>query len=153
MNYIVCKKFNGKGLDGMFNLSKGSTCNEQNGFICHNNSKVCAKTSKNAFEFFARNDDGRGTERYAVVNEIIEKIKEYVGEDNEELLAIQESDLSDEQKATEINELKSKSSRIYDAIRERYPNFLRNGMDVFSFDFYNAEVEDLIEARNICLAV
>ena len=150
MKYIVCKWFKSKGIGGNFNLKKGSTCNEIDGVIYHNNSPICYKTSDNAFEFFARNDDGYGKERFDLSHQIIDKIKNYVFEDNEELWAIRKSDMTDEQKNKAINELQSKSSQAYDIIREHYPNFLRQGMDVFTFDFFNAAIEDLEKVKELC---
>ena len=153
MKYIVCKQFKRKGIGGEFNLRKGSTCEEWNGVIYHNNLPICVSTSMNAYSFFARNDDGHGYERFALTSEILDKIKEFVSEYNEEYMAVMQSDLDNEAKAKAISELQDKSSESYEKIREAFPNFLREGQDVFSFEFYNGEVSDLEEVRELCLSL
>ena len=131
MKYIVCKQFKSKGIDGDFNLKKGSTCNEFGNIIFHNNRPICFKTSQNAFEFFSRNDDGNGYERYNLSHQILDHIKELVMNYNEAYLAGENPE--------------DTVGAFYESIREMYPKFLKSGMDVLSFDFYTAEIEQLKE--------
>ena len=149
MKYIVCRTFKGRGLGGEFDLKRGSSCEEIRGIITHNQEAICINSSQNAFDFFARNDDKKGYERFALVHEILDKIKEFVAEYNDEFMAIRNSDVNEEKKAEMLSSLPNRSVLAYEAIRKAFPNFLRDNNDVFSFDFYNAEVEELAQVKDI----
>ena len=136
MKYIVCKQFKKKGIDGNFNLPKNSTCNELGNLIFHNQRPICFKTSQDAYNYFSRDDDGKGEERFGLVHDILDLIAEYVMDYNDARMN-GEKDIED------------KASAAYDTIREHYPQFLKNGMDVFTVEFYNAEIEELEAVKNL----
>lgn len=71
MQYIVHTDFNGKAICGEISLSAGTECTEINGTIYHNAREVCYLGSHNAFNYFARNNDGNGLKR----GELIKTIK------------------------------------------------------------------------------
>ena len=131
MKYIVCKKFK--------DLRKGSTCEEINGFITHNDVRICAKTSQNAYDYFSRNDDKKGYERYALVGKILDRIKELVMDYNDARVAAVEGEEAPEDKVRQF----------YNALREQYPNMIRENSDILTFDFYNADVELLQEVLKL----
>ena len=152
MKYIVCQKFNSKALCGIVSLRKGTTCNEINGFLYHNNDVLCAKTSANAYNYFARNDDGQGYERFGIAHEVLDIIKGYVIEYNEEFARIAGSkELSDEEKKEAISTLPNKVLLAYDAIEKAHPELVHD--QVFTFEFYNADVSVLEEVKQLCLSL
>lgn len=134
MKYIVCKYFNKKGMDGDFSLKRGSTCNSIGSIIFHNNRPICFTTSQDAFDFFARNDDDNGKERFDLSHQIIDHIKELVIEYNE-AYANKEPE----------EEIEDTVSIFYNEIRTMFPKFLKGNLDVLTVDFYNAEIDDLKE--------
>ena len=139
MKYLLCKHFNKRGINGDFNLDKGSTCNEFASIIFHNNEPICFKTSQDAFEYFARNDDDKGYERFDLSHEILNIIAKYVMDYNDARLKEEEAE--------------DKASKCYEAIRKAFPRFLKGDLDIFSFEFYEASIEDLEEVKQICLDV
>ena len=58
MDYIVYKRFRGKGIGGDFNLPYGTIVEEHNGFLfAADGRKICAVTSENGWEHFRPNTD------------------------------------------------------------------------------------------------
>ena len=58
MDYIVYKRFRGKGIGGDFNLPYGTIVAEHNGYlIAPDGRKICAATSENGWEHFRLNTD------------------------------------------------------------------------------------------------
>lgn len=56
MDYIVYKRFRGKGIDGDFNLPYGTIVAEHNGFLSASDGRqICAATSENGWEHFRPN--------------------------------------------------------------------------------------------------
>lgn len=70
MEYIIYKDFNGKAICGEVNLPKGTICTEKNGRLYHGTDELCLKNSQRAFDYFARNHDGRGLERGELISTI-----------------------------------------------------------------------------------
>lgn len=58
MDYIVYKRFRGKGIGGEFNLRFGTICTERGGFLYAPNGRcICAVTSENGWEHFRPNTE------------------------------------------------------------------------------------------------
>lgn len=58
MDYIVYKRFRGKGIGGDFNLPYGTIVAEHNGYlIAPDGRQICAATSENGWEHFRPNTD------------------------------------------------------------------------------------------------
>lgn len=56
MEYIVHKRFKGKGIDGNFNLRYGTIITEREGFLyAPDGRRICAATSENGWEHFRQN--------------------------------------------------------------------------------------------------
>ena len=56
MEYIVYKRFKGRGIGGYFNLPYGTICREAGGFLfAADGRKICAATSENGWEHFRPN--------------------------------------------------------------------------------------------------
>lgn len=122
MEYIIHSRFRGKGMKGCcFNLSYGTICNSKENIIFYNNQPICFTTSQIAYDYFSRNDDGRGLERGKLVNKIL---------------------------STLSNKKDGKHQNRWDKLWEdEYCHKFRRKEHgdhwLWSFDFYNAEIEDL----------
>lgn len=55
MQYIVYRRFKGKGIDGEFNLKRGTIVTERGGFLFDGERRICAVTSENGWEHFRPN--------------------------------------------------------------------------------------------------
>ena len=142
MKYIVCKHFK--------TFNKGTTLNSDNNIITYNGNFVCYATSQNAYDYLARNDDEKGYERYNLTQSIFNKLKEIVNAYNEEYAKITSTfteETTDEEKELALANLENIVAKSYDKIYNIYPNFLRD--NVFTFDFYNANVEALNEVLEV----
>ena len=64
--YIVKKRMRLEGIRGRVNLPYGTEVEAVDGMIIHKGAAVCAVTSRNAHQYLARNDDGKGLERGAL---------------------------------------------------------------------------------------
>lgn len=60
MQYIVHKRFKDRVIFGQANFPALTICEESNGLILYEGNPVCAISSENAHQYFARNDDGNG---------------------------------------------------------------------------------------------
>lgn len=79
MEYVIYKDFNAKAICGEVNLPKGTLCTEVSGMIYHGDDILCRKMSENAYQHFARNNDGNGIER----GELVTRIKETLAIEDE----------------------------------------------------------------------
>lgn len=71
MLYIVTRRFRGKAICGEVNLPYGTVCEAADGFLkLQDGSRLCAVTSQNAYDYFSRDDDGKGRERGKLVQDI-----------------------------------------------------------------------------------
>lgn len=70
MEYIVYKRFHGKGIDGVFNLRYGMVVTEDGGFlIAPDGRRICAITSENGWAHFRQN-----TQEGAMRQEMLERL-------------------------------------------------------------------------------
>lgn len=70
MEYIVYKRFKGKGIDGQFNLPFGTPCLEINGFIYTLDGRaICATISETGWEHFRPNTD-EGKKRVLMLEQL-----------------------------------------------------------------------------------
>lgn len=60
MRYIVHRRFKEKAICGDVNLPAMTVCESNDDFVTYNGELLCAVTSENAHQFFARDDDGKG---------------------------------------------------------------------------------------------
>jgi hypothetical protein len=61
MEYVVYKRFKGKGIDGRFNLPFGTVCEERGGYLfAPDGRRICAVKSENGWGHFRPNtEEGR----------------------------------------------------------------------------------------------
>lgn len=122
MEYIIYSRFREKGVKGCcLNLPYGTICNSKENIIFYNNQPICFITSQIAYDYFSRNDDGQGLKRGKLVNKIM---------------------------STLSNKKDGKYQNRWDKLWEdEYCHKFRRKEHgdhwLWSFDFYNAEIEDL----------
>jgi hypothetical protein len=126
MQYITHHRMKGIVATGeRMNIPYGSTFETVGDFIATADAKaICYTTSELAYEFFARNDDGRGLERGQLTHAIAYKPRErYSAEGRRQRFTDQEIEI----------------------LETRWGKFLRSDTDVirFNHDFFNAEVDEL----------
>ena len=71
MKYIVHTRFKAKALCGEVNLPAMTECELQGGCLVVDGKPLCMVNSENAHKHFARNDDGNGLRRGALVSAIV----------------------------------------------------------------------------------
>lgn len=137
MLYVVCKPFQKYG----FNLLKGASLNrdELDYTITYNSTRVCNRSSQDAYDFLARNDDGKGRERFRLSHDILDIIKNVIMEYNSQ---------SEEYRRNHT----CKSFAIYEYISEEYGAFIKED-EILTYEFYEASVEDLKDIKNKALEI
>lgn len=68
--YIVRRRARFLAICGPVNLPYGTEVSSDGAFLTVNGEKLCSITSQNAYDFFSRNDDGHGLERGKLVHGI-----------------------------------------------------------------------------------
>lgn len=72
MKYITYKRFNGVIMNGTTaDIKKGTTLDCERRVLTYKGKEICVSTSDNAHTYFMRNDDGKGMERGALIDEIL----------------------------------------------------------------------------------
>ena len=71
MDYICFNRFKQNALCGKVNIRYGTKLDETNNIISYSGNPICYIKSQNAYDYFARNDDGKGLERGKLTAEII----------------------------------------------------------------------------------
>jgi hypothetical protein len=120
MNYITTHRFKQKSLSGPTNLPYATPCTTAGPIIRCGGKSLCYTTSQNAYDYFARDDDGHGLERGRLTAEIRSRLEKK--DDNHQ--ARWDKLWADER----ANKLR----------RADHQDFW-----VWSFDFYNAEISEL----------
>lgn len=133
MEYIVTKHWRGNCLGGRVNLPYGTVCvsqgDEPQALICRkaDGLVLCLGTSQDAYNYLSRDDDGRGRERGALVQEILRLVQ-----------------ITPNPSKADRAEHNARWGRLW-ADRSLAPFRRRDHPDfwVWSYEFYNADVSDL----------
>jgi hypothetical protein len=75
MKYVVHKHFVGNAICGNVDLPVMTVCDCTKGYIHDSERVICFDHSENAYQHFARNDDGKGLERGNLTQRIIACLK------------------------------------------------------------------------------
>lgn len=142
MQYIVCKNFQGKILDGYYySVLVGALCEEKDNIIYHCGRCLFYKTSQNAYDYLARNDDGKGQQRFSLCQEIKAKLvalqEWYVEQVNEETSWLSESD----REHYEIQTPNKVAMTFEKWESDENIKELINNDNINTFAFYNADIE------------
>lgn len=144
INYIVGKDIEFKGIARVFNLKKGKEVVEHDKVLRLNNEPICYLSSDNSKEYFARNDDENGLQRFELSHAIVDKLKEIVNTYNENVDNILHSfteDTTEEEKINALANLENTVEKAYNKIKVVIPNALTN--DTLNYHFFNANIEQL----------
>jgi len=74
MQYIAARRARFDGISGRVNLKYGTALEAVDGFLTYNGLRVCAVTSQNSHDYFARNDDGNGLERGRLTASVVARL-------------------------------------------------------------------------------
>lgn len=74
MNYITIQRAKFLGITGSVNIPYGSLIYCEKGYLFTSDAVVCSDHSQNAYDYFARNDDGNGLERGKLTQIIIKTL-------------------------------------------------------------------------------
>lgn len=122
MEYICHRRYKKTGASGKeYNFRRGTKLETISNFIALNDGAVCSAKSLDAFQYFSRNDDGRGLERGDLTYAIAFSPRK-PNKDNDFRFTDKEREM----------------------LCKEYKHFLKD-MDfiVFNYDFFNAEIEEL----------
>lgn len=129
MKYITCKRYKKKSLSGEVNLPRLTEVDitPYGGMeaIWCDGKPVCLSTSQDAYDYFARNDDGSGIQRYGLTRAIMKLL------------------------ATRDDDYQTRWDRLWN--RPDLERFRRRELRdhwIWSYDFYNAKIADLEEILN-----
>lgn len=126
MKYITIKRTRITCISGDLNLPYGTQADCFDGVISYNNKPICSDHSQNAYDYFARNDDNNGLERG--------KLTQFIRK------TLEQRDKS----------YQSRWDKIWaDPICNKYKRVDYDDYWLWSHDFYNAEISDLIHIKNL----
>ena len=131
MDYICFNRFKQNALCGEVNIRYGTKLDETNNIIRYRGNPICYTTSQNAYDYFARNDDGKGLERGKLIAEIIKLLNNRKDGKYQDRWDMIWGDLS---------LLKYK--------RPEHPDYW-----LWNFDFFNASIEELNRIKSMILEV
>lgn len=120
MEYIAHRRFKGKAICGEVNFPYGTEVQCEGGFLSVEGAPLCADCSQNAYDFFARNDDGNGLERgqltQAIRKILVKRDKNY----------------------------QNRWNKVWgDALCQKYKRKEHLDCWLWNHDFFNAEISDL----------
>lgn len=120
MNYIAHRRARFHGLSGTVNLPRGTEAEEVGGYILVDGKVICTSRSQNAYDYFARNDDGKGLLRGKLTTAIKKELERRDAEYQKRWNKVWDDPLCEKYKRTE------------------HADFW-----VWNFEFYHAPIFDL----------
>lgn len=126
MDYIAIKRAKFHSLSGNVNIPYGTKIDCVDGILSIEGKPLCADHSQNAYEFFARDDDGNGLLRGKLTQAI------------QKALAKQDKDHQ------------ARWDKVWaDQICQKYKRSEHTDYWLWNHDFFNAEVADLRHIANL----
>lgn len=130
MDYICFNRFKQNALCGKVNIRYGTTLDETNNIIRYLGNPICYVKSQNAYDYFARNDDGKGLERGKLTAEIIKLLNRKDGK------------------------YQNRWDRIWgDLSLLKYKRPEHDDYWLWNYDFFNASIEELNRIKSMILEV
>ena len=131
MDYICFNRFKKKALCGEVNIPYGTKLDETNNVISYCGKPICYTKSQNAYDYFARNDDGKGLERGKLTAEIIKLLNN-----------------------RKDGKYQDRWDRIWgDLSLLKYKRPEHDDYWLWNFDFFNASIEELNRIKSMILEV
>lgn len=126
MDYITIKRARINSISGSVNLPYDTAVQCQGGFLSIDGKPLCGAHSQNAYDFFARDDDGNGLLRGKLTQEI------------QKTLAKQDKDHQ------------SRWDKVWeDPICQKYKRSEHTDYWLWNHDFFNAGIHDLRHIANL----
>lgn len=120
MNYITFKRAKFIGITGEVNIPYGTTVYCEKGYLFTPDTVICTDHSQNAYDRFARNDDGNGLERGKLTQAIRKRLEK-----------------------RDIN-YQLRWNKVWDdALCQKYKRAEYADYWLWNHEFYNAPIEDL----------
>ena len=120
MEYITTKRARFHSLSGHVNIPCGTPVQCVNGVLSIDEKLLCADHSQNAYDYFARDDDGNGLERGRLTRSIIKTL------------------------AKNDRNHQARWDKVWDSERcQRYKREDHSDYWLWNHDFYNASILDL----------
>ena len=131
MDYICFNRFKQKALCGEVNIPYGTKLYEVDNVISYCGKPICYTKSQNAYNYFARNDDGKGLERGKLTAEIIKLLNN-----------------------RKDGKYQNRWDRIWgDLSLLKYKRPEHDDHWLWNFDFFNASIEELNRIKSMILEV
>ena len=131
MDYICFNRFKQNALSGEVNIPYGTKLDESNNIISYCGNPICYIKSQNAYDYFARNDDGKGLERGKLTAEIIKLLNN-----------------------RKDGKYQDRWDRIWgDLSLLKYKRPEHDDYWLWNFDFFNASIEELNRIKSMILEV
>ena len=131
MDYICFNRFKQNALCGGVNIPYGTKLDETNNVISYCGNPICYTKSQNAYDYFARNDDGKGLERGKLTAEIIKLLNN-----------------------RKDGKYQDRWDRIWgDLSLLKYKRPEHPDHWLWNFDFFNASIEELNRIKSMILEV
>ena len=131
MDYICFNRFKQNALCGKVNIRYGTKLDEINNVISYCGKPICYTKSQNAYDYFARNDDGKGLERGKLTAEIIKLLNN-----------------------RKDGKYQNRWDRIWgDLSLLKYKRPEHDDYWLWNFDFFNASIEELNRIKDMILEV
>ena len=131
MCYICFNSFKQNALCGEVNIKYGKKLDEENNVISYCGNPICYTKSQNAYDYFARNDDGKGLERGKLTAEIIKLLNN-----------------------RKDGKYQDRWDRIWgDLSLLKYKRPEHDDYWLWNYDFFNASIEELNRIKSMILEV
>ena len=131
MNYVCFKRFKDNAICGKVNIPDGTKLYEANNVISYCGNPICYIKSQNAYDYFARNDDGKGLERGKLTAEIIELLN-----------------------SRKDGKYRGRWERMWgDLALRKYRRPEHDDYWLWNYDFFNASIEELNRIKSMILEV
>ena len=131
MDYICFNRFKQHALCGEVNIPYGTKLDETNNVISYCGKPACYTKSQNAYDYFARNDDGKGLERGKLTAEIIKLLNN-----------------------RNDGKYQDRWDRVWgDLSLLKYKRPEHDDYWLWNYEFYNASIEELNRIKSMILEV
>lgn len=131
MDYICFNRFKQNALCGKVNIPYGTKLDEINNVISYRGNPICYTKSQNAYDYFARNDDGKGLDRGKLTAEIIKLLNNRID-----------------------GKYQNRWDKIWgDLSLLKYKRPEHDDYWLWNYDFFNASIEELNRIKSMILEV
>lgn len=151
MKYITGKDFNLKGIEGKFHLPVNTELERIDNTLYFGNHPICYATSNYAKEYFARNDDDNGIERFNLSHQILHRLQVLKVAYNKAIEEVENTfteTTTEEERINALAEVEDYLDVAYKRIKVALPNCL-NDYNCFNSVFYDADIDKLEIVLNI----